>query len=56
MKRRHFKITVKERTTRQILTPEYIGNASREQVIQFFGLEEPDIEWYKIEEIPCDNG
>lgn len=56
MNRRHFKIRCKERTTGQILTPEYTGYKNREQIIEFFGLEEPDIEWYEIEEIPCDNG
>lgn len=50
MKRRHFKITVKERSTGHIVTPEFIGYKTREQVIEFFGLREPDIEWYKIEE------
>lgn len=55
MKRRHFKIQCKERTTGQILTPEYIKHKNLEQIIEFFGLEEPDIEWYKIEETLCDN-
>lgn len=53
MKRRHFKITAKERSTGHIVTPEFIGNKTRKQVIEFFGLREPDIEWYKIEEVPC---
>lgn len=49
-KRRHFKIRAKERTTGQIVTPEYIGYKTRDEIIEFFGLEEPDIEWYEITE------
>lgn len=55
MTRKHFKIRAKERTTGQIVTPEYVGNKTREQVIEFFGLEEPDIERYEIEEISATN-
>lgn len=53
MKKRHWKIRLKERTTGQILTPEYIGYQDREKVIEFFGLENQDVEWYEIEEVPC---
>lgn len=52
MKKRHWKVRLKERASEHILTPEHIGYLSREQVIEFFGLEEPDIEWYDIEEVP----
>lgn len=50
-KRRHFKIRAKERTTGQIVMPEFIGYKSQNEVIEFFGLEEPDIEWYEITEV-----
>lgn len=50
-KRRHFKIRAKERTTGQIVTPEFIGNKTQAEVIEFFCLEEPDIEWYEITEV-----
>ncbi|WP_289756439.1 MULTISPECIES: hypothetical protein [Muribaculaceae] len=53
MKKRHWKIKLKERTTGQILTPEDIGYKDREKVIEFFGLENQDVEWYEIEEVPC---
>lgn len=53
-KRRHFKIRAKERTTGQIVTPEFIDYKTRSEVIEFFGLEEPDIEWYEITEVPQD--
>ncbi len=52
MKKRHWKIRLKERTTGHILTPEYIGYHNREEVIEFFGLENPDVEWYEIEDVP----
>lgn len=52
-RRRYFKIRAKERTTGQIVTPEYIGFKTDTEIIEFFGLEEPDIEWYEIiEETP----
>ena len=50
-RRQHFKIWAKERTTGQIITPEYVGYKSRTEVIEFFGLEEPYIEWYEIAEV-----
>lgn len=53
-KRRHFKIRAKERTTGQIVTPEFVGYKTCNEVIEFFGLEEPDIEWYEITEQPYD--
>lgn len=50
-RRKHFKIRAKERPTGKIVTPEFIGYKTRDEVIAFFGLEEPDIEWYTITEI-----
>lgn len=50
----HYRIRAKERTTGRIVTPEYIGSKTRAQVIELFGLEEPDIEWYKITKEPYD--
>ncbi|MGM9863312.1 MAG: hypothetical protein ACI305_03485 [Lepagella sp.] len=54
MEQKHYRIRAKERTTGRIVTPEYIGGKSRAEVIAFFGLEEPDIEWYQITEQPYD--
>ena len=48
----HYRIRAKERTTGRIVTPEYIGSKPRAQVIEFFGLEEPDVEWFEITEDP----
>lgn len=50
----HYRIRAKERTTGRIVTHEYIGSKTRAQVIEFFGLEEPDIEWFEITEEPYD--
>lgn len=50
----HYGIRAKERTTGRIVTPEYIGAKTRDQVIEFFGLKEPDIEWFEITEEPYD--
>lgn len=54
MEQKHYRIRAKERTTGRIVTPEYIGAKTRAEVIEFFGLEEPDIEWYEITEEPYD--
>jgi len=50
-RRKHFKIRAKERPTGKIVTPEFIGYKTQAEVIEFFGLEDPDIEWYKITEV-----
>lgn len=49
-KQRHFKVTITE-TSGQVVKPEIIGNYDREDVIKFFGLREPDVLDYKIEEV-----
>ena len=54
MEQTHYRIRARERTTGRIVTPEYIGSKTRAEVIEFFGLEEPDIEWYEITEEPYD--
>ena len=33
------------------ITSELHGPYNREDVIKHYGLDEPDVEWYKIEEI-----
>lgn len=47
---KHWKIEVKEKYSDAILKPELHGNYDKEDVIKFFGLNEPDIEWFKIYE------
>ena len=48
-----FEITIKERGNDHLLTPSYSGDDSltREDMIEFFGLDGDDVEWYKIEEV-----
>lgn len=47
-----YKATIKEVGRETLLTPTYTGeNVTREFLIKFWGLEEPDVEWYKIERV-----
>ena len=47
---KRFKVTFKEAYLSYSVTREcYVR--SREEVVTLYGLEGPDIEWYKIEEI-----
>lgn len=50
-----YKISYKEAGKEHVGTCYDIGERSRLEVIEFFGLEEPDVEWYKIEEHEVDN-
>lgn len=43
-------IKYKEVGKDRIGTCSHSGNLSKEEVIEFFGLNEPDIEWYEITE------
>ena len=47
-----FEIKFKEVGSDRIGTTTHIGNKSKEEVIEFFGLEGDDVEWYEIEEVP----
>lgn len=51
---RHFKATIKE-TSGHILHPEYFGDVDKEFLINFWGCNEPDVEWYIIEEVTDDD-
>ena len=46
-----WKVTIKERAMQHTITSELHGPYNREDVIKHYGLDEPDVEWYKIEEI-----
>ena len=48
---KHWRVEVKEKYSDAILKPELHRNYDYNDVISFFGLKEPDIEWYKITEI-----
>lgn len=45
-----WKITIKEVGNPRELHPSYTGDVDRDFIIEFFGLNESDVEWYKIEE------
>lgn len=45
-----WEITIKEVGNPHLLHPSYTGDVDRDFIIEFFGLNEPDVEWYKIEE------
>ncbi len=51
----HFKVTIKERLFPRLLTSHFLGDVTEEYIIDFYGLHEPDVAWYKIEKIqgPC---
>lgn len=46
-----FQATIKERGNDHLLTPTFSGYVDRQYMIQFWGLNEPDVEWYKLEDI-----
>lgn len=50
MEYKRWKVRVKE-VGNDILTPEVWGYYTKEQVIEFLGLNKPDVEWYEMEEI-----
>ena len=45
-----WEITIKEGGNPNLLHPSYTGDVDRDFIIEFFGLNEPDVEWYKIKE------
>lgn len=48
-----WKATIKEKGNEHLLTPTYsffnCGEKSRKDMIEFWGLENPDVEWYELE-------
>lgn len=55
MGNKHFKITVKEVGVANPVETEYHGNIDRKGLIDFFGLNNSDVEWYIIKEIKFNN-
>lgn len=43
-----YEVEIKEVDNDSILRPTFTGYADIEYIIEFFGLENPDVEWYKI--------
>lgn len=48
---RHWKIIIKETGRPKPIETQHHGNLDRHGVIDFFGLDNCDVEWYRIEEI-----
>ena len=46
-----FKATIKEKGNDSLLHPTYTGDVDEEYLVKFWGLDNDDVEWYKIEEI-----
>jgi hypothetical protein len=47
----HYAVHIKEKDNEHWITTEYIGFRTREQIIEFYGLDKPDVEAYQITEI-----
>ena len=53
-KMKHFKATIKEKGMDGVirpLRPEFVGDATKEYLINFWGLNNPDVLEWKIEEL-----
>lgn len=46
---RHFEITIKEVGREKPIKTSYVGDVNHKFLVDFFGLNEPDVEWYGIE-------
>ncbi|MDD7234902.1 MAG: hypothetical protein PUH35_05380 [Bacteroidales bacterium] len=51
---KHFKIITKEVSREHPIETEFIGDVDRAYLIKFFGLQEGDVEWFRIEEVQKD--
>lgn len=43
-----FNVTIKEKDNPNLLHPSYTGDVDIKFIKEFFGLNEPDVEWYDI--------
>ena len=43
-----WKVTIKEYGSDHTIETEYIGNVSYKEVVAWYGLTDPDVEWYEI--------
>ena len=51
---RHFKIITKEVGREHPIETEFSCEVDRAYLIKFFGLHEPDVEWFRIEKVRKD--
>lgn len=49
---RHFKAEIKEKGNPCILRPSFIGEKTQEELEEFWGVGNSDVEWFKISEVP----
>ena len=47
----HWRVTIKEKAMKHPITAELHGNYDENDVVDFYGLKQDDVEWYKMEEI-----
>lgn len=52
METTYWSIKIKEVGKDDILETEYLGNIDRQGLIDFYGLNNDDVEWYEINELP----
>ena len=52
METTYWSIKIKEVGKDDILETEYLGNIDRDGLIEFYGLNNDDVEWYEIKELP----
>ena len=56
METREFKcwqIRYREAGKSETRTTKHLGHLTEAEVIKFFGLNDPDVEWYDIKELKC---
>jgi hypothetical protein len=47
----HWRVTIKEKAMKHPITTELHGNYDEKDVVDFYGLKQPDVEWYKMENL-----
>lgn len=52
----HWRVTIKEWNTPHEIESDNISHMTREQIIEFYGLREPDVEYYRIEVVKDKEG
>jgi hypothetical protein len=51
---RHWVCEIKEKGKEHTVSPELIGDYDEKYCVEFFGLKNPDVEWYKLREVEDD--
>ena len=51
METKFYLITIKEKNNPHVIETEYLGNVDEKFLIDFFGLNDDDVEWYEIKEL-----